>query len=207
MSTNPTEPLSLKQVIGRWGNIKKRVRQKSTLKAAYLNHCQIVGLIEAPKSPVILIQAAHPRHYTILITQGLQEIEWAFSMELNKPCIIRLLPPDAMPPLSNNNENQEPGPAGDTKILTKQLVVSVWESIKQQIRKTIPLVAVYMEHCHVVDIQESPNGPLVLLQTETQQIFESLKAYNRFRDIEAALTQELGIACSVKLIPPNTEAV
>lgn len=200
MTVNPIEPLSLKQIIAKWEIIKRRVRQKSGLLAALLNYCQVVDLIVTSEGAVVFIQVANQKHYNTLQMRGSKDIEWILTIEFNRPCFVRILSPNTALPGQTVSRNSELNMVESTGALTKQLILNIWENMKKHLKLANPLTAVYADHCEVIDIEETPEGPVVLLQVENQQYLESLQAYDRFKDIEAGLAQELGIKCRVKLI-------
>lgn len=93
-STPAHATLTLSQVTSAWESVKKRTKQRSGLLAAYLQHCQVVGVEESPDGAVILIQAANQRHFEqVKSNDRPKDIEWALSTEFAQPCKVRLIPP------------------------------------------------------------------------------------------------------------------
>ena len=87
--------LTLQQVMTAWESIKKRTRQKSTLLATYIGMCDVVGVDEDGEQPVIVLRAAKLQHQKFIKDGDRpKDVEWAFSMEFNFPCKLRVLAPD-----------------------------------------------------------------------------------------------------------------
>lgn len=90
--------LTLSQVMAAWESVKKRTKQRSGLLAAYLQHCQVVGVEESPDGAVVMIQAANQRHFEqVKSNDRPKDIEWALSTEFSQPCKVRLVPPGQNP--------------------------------------------------------------------------------------------------------------
>lgn len=87
--------LKLERVVSAWRTIVKRTKQRSGLLAAYLPHCQVIGIEGASGETVVLIQTASPRHFAMVKSgDNVKHIEWAISAEFNQPCKVQFVPPD-----------------------------------------------------------------------------------------------------------------
>lgn len=207
MTMNPIDPLELRQVVNRWENIKRRTRQRDVKTALSLNFWRAVALIETPSGLIVSIEPTHSAYQAHLTESDLQIIEWALSLELNKPCFVGTLPFGTIPLPSQTEETptaKDPPITDETpRVITRPLVLAAWETAKMHLKQTVPLAAAYMEHCTVLNIEEADNEPAIIIQVDNQQHFGTLKAYGLSDDIEATLIQELGLKCKAKFIPPQ----
>ncbi len=87
--------------------------------------------------------------------------------------------------------------------LTLQQVAGAWENVKKRTQQRSGLLAAYLKHWQVVGVEESPAGPVVLIQAANQRHFESIKSNDRSKDIEWAFSTEFGQPCKVRLVLPG----
>lgn len=209
MSTNPTEPIHLKHMIKQWENVRRRTRQRSPQIAMNLSLWRVVALTETPTGFIVSIQPTASAFQAHLGENDLKIIEWALSLEMNTPCFVGLLPSGSIPtPQQMMKEIQDIMPLQTLeeapKELTEQSIRIAWGIAQIRLKQTIPLVAAYMDHCQIVNIEKSVKELTLVIQVDKQQYFSSLKAYDRYKDIEAVLAQELERACKVILTPPQS---
>ncbi|HLX57488.1 MAG TPA: DNA polymerase III subunit gamma/tau [Ktedonobacteraceae bacterium] len=94
-------PFTVQQIIGAWENVRKRMKQKSSMLAAYLAYYKVVGIEGSLEHPVVVIQTEKSAHYKYVRDENrYKDLEWALEMEFGLPCKVRLLSPDQSPSLA-----------------------------------------------------------------------------------------------------------
>ena len=91
-----TQHLKVEQVSNTWETVRKRTKQKSKsgLMAAYLDHFEVVSIEGTAEQSIVIIQAAKQVHYTFVKENDrLKDLEWALTMEFDRPCQVQILPP------------------------------------------------------------------------------------------------------------------
>lgn len=184
-----------------WENIRKHIREKSPVLAAYAGMTQIVGVeypLDSPV-PVVVIQTARESHLKFMQEDGRPKyIEWALSLEFNQPCLVHILPQPYIvsglptPPTISN--------VAGNKIITKEAVFAAWENIKKHIRRKNSLLATYAGMCEIVEVEYSLEGPIVVIQAAKEAHRKFIQEKDRSKDIEWALSLEFGVKCGIKLI-------
>ncbi len=97
-------PLTVQQVKDAWEDVRKRTRQKtpSGTMAAMLGLYKILDVEGTAEQPVVVIQSEKQAHYKYVKDEDRYKIlEWALEMEFNRPCRVRLVPPNAIPQTQN----------------------------------------------------------------------------------------------------------
>jgi DNA polymerase-3 subunit gamma/tau len=88
-------------------------------------------------------------------------------------------------------------------VLALQQVVAAWENVKRRAAQRSGLLAAYLKHWQVVDVEESPEGTVICIQAANQRHFENIRANDRTKDVEWALSTEFNQPCKVRLVPPG----
>jgi len=94
----------VQQVNDAWEDVRKRTRQKtpSGTMAAMLGLYKILDVEGTAEQPVVVIQSEKQAHYKYVKDEDRYKIlEWALEMEFNRPCRVRLVPPNAIPQTQN----------------------------------------------------------------------------------------------------------
>ncbi|MEO6888664.1 MAG: DNA polymerase III subunit gamma/tau [Ktedonobacteraceae bacterium] len=95
--------LTLEEAKKGWDNVKRRVRQKDARLQAWLNGCSIIAIEGTAESPLVMLQASSGMHYeNVNKGERYQVIEWAFALEFNQKCRVRVVPPEQVLSISNS---------------------------------------------------------------------------------------------------------
>jgi DNA polymerase-3 subunit gamma/tau len=87
---NPS--LTVQRVSDAWENVRKRIKQKSSLAAAHLGHFKVISIDGSAEQPIIVIQPAKQVHFAF-VKEKLKDLEWALSMEFGQSCQAHILAP------------------------------------------------------------------------------------------------------------------
>jgi DNA polymerase-3 subunit gamma/tau len=109
--------------------------------------------------------------------------------------------------IEEKGEVQSPRVRGDGSgpTLTVQQVNNAWENIRKRTKQKSKsgLTAAYLGHYKVIDIEGTAERPIVVIQAAKQVHHDYVKANDRYKDLEWALTMEFGSECRVRLVPPD----
>lgn len=99
VSTTEISRLTIAEVKVKWESVLRRVKGKKdgAKIAALLKGYEIVGVDESTDLPTVILKATSSFHYSALQTKAgelLPPIKWAFMVELEQECSLRLLPPE-----------------------------------------------------------------------------------------------------------------
>ncbi len=206
-----TSVLTVQQVKDAWENVRKRVKEKtkSGLLAAYLMHFKIIGIEGTVEQPIIIIQAEKEIAYKYVKAEDrYKDLEWALSTEFNRFCLVRLLPPNILPQpqVEIGVEQGSISKEGDNiPTLSVQQVKDAWENVRRRTKQKSKsgLTAAYLGHYKVIGIEGTAERPTVVIQATKQVHYDYVKANDRYKSLEWALTTEFGQQCRVRLIPPE----
>jgi hypothetical protein len=206
--------LNVQMVINAWESVRKRAKQKSTsgLVAAYLGHYKVLGIEGTAEQPIVVIQAAKQVHHDyVKANDRYKDLEWALTMEFGTSCRVRLVPPDMLLQTQVRMEMERetvPTKDGSGPTLTVQQVNNAWENIRKRIKQKSKsgLTAAYLGHYQVIDIEGTTERPIVVIQAAKQVHHDYVKANDRYKDLEWALTMEFGSECRVRLVPPESSS-
>ena len=120
-STQPM--LTVAEIKEKWEHIKRRVkaRKDGSMIQAVLNGYTIHAVEGTPDLPIVVMQASGKFHYdTMQKDERRTSIEWAFKIELERECQVRLLPPGQVTiPLPPPPSNDTGGRAANSGIATQ----------------------------------------------------------------------------------------
>ncbi|HEY6285413.1 MAG TPA: hypothetical protein VIX20_07115, partial [Ktedonobacteraceae bacterium] len=111
-----------------------------------------------------------------------------------------------VPPVGEKEEIRTPQAQGDGNkpSLTVQQVRSVWEQvIKRTRQKSSGTLAAMLRLCTILDVEDTAEQPVVVIQSEKQAHYKYVKEEERYKILEWALTIEFGLECLVRLVPPG----
>jgi len=110
----PMPSLTVQQVMDAWERVKKRTKQRNGLAAATLTQCKIIAIEGTDLEPVIVLHLANEAHYKIVNGRS-RDVEWALSVEFERNCRMRLLPPgQSLPGASSREVGHRPARANST---------------------------------------------------------------------------------------------
>lgn len=93
---------------------------------------------------------------------------------------------------------------GSKLALTVQRVSDAWESvIKRTRQKTSPAMLSMLRSCKIIGIESRTEQTVVVVQFDKEGHYNYLKANDRYKFLEWALTTEFQIPCLVRLVPPG----
>ena len=93
---------------------------------------------------------------------------------------------------------------GSKLALTVQRVSDTWESvIKRTRQKTSPAMLSMLRSCKIIGIESRTEQTVVVVQFDKEGHYNYLKANDRYKFLEWALTTEFQIPCLVRLVPPG----
>jgi DNA polymerase-3 subunit gamma/tau len=93
---------------------------------------------------------------------------------------------------------------GSKPVLTVQQVSDAWESvIKRTRQKTSPAMLAMLRPCKILGIESRAGQTVVAVQFDKEGHYNYLKANERYKFLEWALTTEFQRPCFVRLIPPG----
>jgi DNA polymerase III subunit gamma/tau len=93
---------------------------------------------------------------------------------------------------------------GSKLALTVQRVSDAWESvIKRTRQKTSPAMLSMLRSCKMIGIESRTEQTVVVVQFDKEGHYNYLKANDRYKFLEWALTTEFQIPCLVRLVPPG----
>ncbi len=93
---------------------------------------------------------------------------------------------------------------GSKLALTAQRVSDAWESvIKRTRQKTSPAMLSMLRSCKIIGIESRTEQTVVVVQFDKEGHYNYLKANDRYKFLEWALTTEFQIPCLVRLVPPG----
>jgi len=93
---------------------------------------------------------------------------------------------------------------GSKPALTVQQVTDAWESvIKRTRQKTSPAMLSMLRPCEIIGIESRAEQTVVVVQFDKEGHYNYLKANERYKFLEWALTTEFQIPCFVRLVPPG----
>ena len=94
---------------------------------------------------------------------------------------------------------------GSKPALTVQQVNNAWENIRKRTKQKSKsgLTAAYLGYYKVIDIEGTAERPIVVIQAAKQVHHDYVKANDRYKDLEWALTIEFETPCVVRLVPPG----
>jgi len=93
---------------------------------------------------------------------------------------------------------------GSKLALTVQRVSDAWESvIKRTRQKTSPAMLSMLRSCKIIGIESRTEQSVVVVQFDKEGHYNYLKANDRYKFLEWALTTEFQIPCLVRLVPPG----
>ncbi len=94
---------------------------------------------------------------------------------------------------------------GSKPALTVQQVNNAWENIRKRTKQKSKsgLTAAYLGHYKVIAIEGTAEQPIVVIQAAKPVHHDYVKANDRYKDLEWALTMEFGSECRVRLVPPD----
>lgn len=86
--------LTVQSVREVWENIRRRVKQKSRMLAAYLAYFEAVSIEGTFEKPIVVIKAQRAVHLKYLKDEDrYKDLEWSLSEEFGQQCNVRLLSP------------------------------------------------------------------------------------------------------------------
>ncbi len=92
-------------------------------------------------------------------------------------------------------------------ILTLQQVRDAWESvIKRTKQKTSPAMLSMLRPCKIIGIERRTGQIVVVVQFDKEGHYNYLKANERYKLLEWALTTEFGQQCKVRLVRPQSSS-
>lgn len=109
-------------------------------------------------------------------------------------------------PMREREEIPEPQAQSDGSkpVLTVQQVSDAWESvIKRTRQKTSPAMLSMLRPCKIIGIESRAGQTVVVVQFDKEGHYNYLKANERYKFLEWALTTEFQAPCSVRLVPPG----
>jgi DNA polymerase-3 subunit gamma/tau len=109
-------------------------------------------------------------------------------------------------PIGEKEEISEPQTRSDggKPVLTVQQVSDAWESvIKRTRQKTSPAMLSMLRSCKIVGVEDRAGQSVVVVQFDKEGHYNYLKANERYKFLEWALTTEFQIPCFVRLIAPG----
>ncbi len=111
---------------------------------------------------------------------------------------IKTLPAHQVAPSSVQSDGGQPS-------LTVQQVADAWENvIKRARQKTSGALLSMLRLCKVIGVQGTAQQPIVVIQSEKEGHFNYLKANDRYKILEWALSIEFHLpSCQVRLVPPG----
>jgi len=93
---------------------------------------------------------------------------------------------------------------GSKLALNVQRVSDTWESvIKRTRQKTSPAMLSMLRSCKIIGIESRTEQTVVVVQFDKEGHYNYLKANDRYKFLEWALTTEFQIPCLVRLVPPG----
>jgi DNA polymerase-3 subunit gamma/tau len=93
---------------------------------------------------------------------------------------------------------------GSKPVLTVQQVSDAWESvIKRTRQKTSPAMLSMLRPCKIIGIESRAGQTVVVVQFDKEGHYNYLKANERYKFLEWALTTEFQTPCFVRLVPPG----
>jgi DNA polymerase III subunit gamma/tau len=93
---------------------------------------------------------------------------------------------------------------GSKLALTVQRVSDAWESvIKRTRQKTSPAMLSMLRSCKIIGSESRTEQTVVIVQFDKEGHYNYLKANDRYKFLEWALTTEFQIPCLVRLVPPG----
>ncbi len=89
--------------------------------------------------------------------------------------------------------------------LTVQQIKSAWENVVKRTRQKSPsgTMPAMLRLCKILDVEGTAEQPVVVIQSEKQAHYKYVKEEDRYKVLEWALTMEFGLACRVRLVPPD----
>jgi len=101
-----------------------------------------------------------------------------------------------------------PGPQtqsdGSKPVLTVQQISDAWENvIKRTRQKTSPAMLSMLRPCKIIGIESRAGQTVVVVQFDKEGHYNYLKANERYKFLEWALTTEFQTPCFVRLVPPG----
>jgi DNA polymerase III subunit gamma/tau len=109
----------------------------------------------------------------------------------------------AQTPPAQKAEEPPAAPQQVQPSLTIQQVVDAWENVKKRAMQKSPRLGSYVGMCSVIGVEASNEHTVIVIQTMQKRHFDVLKAEDRPRDIEWALSMEFSLPCKVRLVPPG----
>lgn len=93
---------------------------------------------------------------------------------------------------------------GSKPVLAVQQVSDAWESvIKRTRQKTSPAMLAMLRPCKIIGIESRAGQTVVVVQFDKEGHYNYLKANERYKFLEWALTTEFQTPCFVRLVPPG----
>lgn len=100
-------------------------------------------------------------------------------------------------------QKADPSHAPGRATLTLQQVMAGWENVIKRTHQRSGLLAAFLKHWQVIGVEEGSEGVVVLLQAANQRHFDNVRANDRPKDIEWALSTEFDQPCKVRLVAPG----
>jgi hypothetical protein len=108
--------------------------------------------------------------------------------------------------IREKEEIPDPQPRSDDgqPVLTVQQVSDAWENvIKRTRQKTSPAMLSMLRPCKIIGVERRSGQTVVVVQFDKEGHYNYLKANERYKFLEWALTTEFQIPCVVRLVPPG----
>jgi DNA polymerase-3 subunit gamma/tau len=102
-------------------------------------------------------------------------------------------------PVQETNVSPAPGHT----ILTLQQVLASWENVKKRTRQKGNLLGTYLGMCDVLGVEEDGESTVVVIRAAKPAHHNFIRAEDRPKEIEWALSMEFGVDCKLRIMAPD----
>jgi DNA polymerase-3 subunit gamma/tau len=91
--------------------------------------------------------------------------------------------------------------------LTLQQVMARWENVKKRTRQKSNLLGTYIGMCDVLGVEEDGENMVVVIRAAKPAHHNFIRAEDRPKEVEWALSMEFGVACKLRVMAPDQSYV